>query len=141
MSVRENLLLQSRAAESDVLARAADVFPRLGERLEQRAGTLSGGEQQMLAVARAYLADPKFVFLDEVSLGLAPLIVDEIFAFLRRLADSGASLLLVEQYVTRALKIADFVFILNQGQVAFAGEPAELDAAEVFRTYVGAEVV
>jgi branched-chain amino acid transport system ATP-binding protein len=90
-------------------------------------------------VARAYLSNSSFVFLDEVSLGLAPRVVDEIFAFLRRLADGGTSLLLVEQYVVRALKIADFVFILNQGEVAFAGEPAELDEAEVFRTYVGAD--
>src|SRR5260370_292728 len=73
-----------------------------------------------------------------VSLGLAPRIVDELFPFLRRLADGGASLLLVEQYVVRALKIADFVFILNQGEVAFAGEPGELDEADVFRTYLGA---
>jgi len=140
MSVRENLLLQARARETDALGQAIDAFPRLGERLDQRAGTLSGGEQQMLAVARAYLSNPSFVFLDEVSLGLAPRIVDEIFTFLRRLSDRGASLLLVEQYVTRALRIADFVFILSQGEVAFAGEPSELDAAEVFRTYIGADV-
>jgi branched-chain amino acid transport system ATP-binding protein len=140
LSVKENLLLQAPAGDDDALAKATDAFPRLGERLEQRAGTMSGGEQQMLAVARAYLSNPSYVFLDEVSLGLAPRVVDEIFTFLRRLADGGASLLLVEQYVVRALKIADFVFILNQGEVAFAGEPGELDEAEVFRTYVGAEV-
>src|SRR5438309_5513188 len=140
LSVKENLLLQAPAGGDDALAKATDAFPRLGERLDQRAGTMSGGEQQMLAVARAYLSNPSYVFLDEVSLGLAPRVVDEIFTFLRRLADGGASLLLVEQYVVRALKIADFVFILNQGEVAFAGEPAELDEAEVFRTYVGADV-
>jgi branched-chain amino acid transport system ATP-binding protein len=140
LSVKENLLLQAPAGDDDALAKAIDAFPRLGERLDQRAGTMSGGEQQMLAVARAYLSNPSYVFLDEVSLGLAPRIVDEIFTFLRRLADGGASLLLVEQYVVRALKIADFVFILNQGQIAFAGEPGELDEAEVFRTYVGADV-
>jgi branched-chain amino acid transport system ATP-binding protein len=140
LSVRENLLLQAPPGDVDALAKAIDAFPRLGERLDQRAGTMSGGEQQMLAVARAYLSNPSFVFLDEVSLGLAPRIVDEIFTFLRRLADGGASLLLVEQYVVRALKIADFVFILNQGEVAFAGEPGELDEAEVFRTYLGADV-
>jgi branched-chain amino acid transport system ATP-binding protein len=141
MSVRENLLLQAPAGqEEDALAKAVEAFPRLGERLGQRAGTMSGGEQQMLAVARAYLSNPSFVFLDEVSLGLAPRIVDEIFAFLRRLADTGAALLLVEQYVTRALAIADFVFILNQGEVTFAGEPGELDEAEIFASYVGADV-
>jgi len=140
MSVKENLLLQALPGDKDALAKAVEAFPRLGERLDQRAGTMSGGEQQMLAVARAYLANPSFIFLDEVSLGLAPRIVDEIFAFLRRLADGGASLLVVEQYVTRALNIADFVFILNQGEVVFAGEPGELDEAEVFRTYVGADL-
>jgi branched-chain amino acid transport system ATP-binding protein len=141
MTVKDNLLLQSPPGqETASLERAIDVFPRLGERLDQRAGTMSGGEQQMLAVARAYLANPSIVLLDEVSLGLAPKIVDEIFAFLDRLAELGASLLVVEQYVNRALAIADFVFILNQGQVVFAGESHELDQAEIFRTYVGADV-
>jgi branched-chain amino acid transport system ATP-binding protein len=141
MTVKDNLLLQSPPGqETASLERAIDVFPRLGERLDQRAGTMSGGEQQMLAVARAYLANPSLVLLDEVSLGLAPKIVDEIFAFLDRLAELGASLLVVEQYVNRALAIADFVFILNQGQVVFAGESHELDQAEIFRTYVGADV-
>ena len=141
MSVRENLLLQAPPGEEgDAVAKAVDAFPRLGERLEQRAGTMSGGEQQMLAMARAYLSNPSYVFLDEVSLGLAPKVIDEIFAFLRRLADQGVALLLVEQYVTRALAIADFAFILSQGEIVFAGEPGELDEAEVFRTYVGADV-
>src|SRR2546423_14067598 len=145
MTVRENLLLQAgssgRVTREDTLGKAVDAFPRLGERLEQRAGTMSGGEQQMLAMARAYLSNPSYVFLDEVSLGLAPKVVDEIFAFLRRLADQGVALLLVEQYVTRALAIADFAFILSQGEIVFAGEPGELDEAEVFRTYVGADVI
>ena len=101
----------------------AEAFPRLGERLDQRAGTMSGGEQQMLALARAYVAGSKTVLLDEVSMGLAPKIVDEIFEFLHRLATEGAALLLVEQYVARALDLADFVYILNRGRVAFAGEP------------------
>ena len=141
MSVKENLLLQAVAGEEDVaLDRAVEVFPRLGERLEQRAGTLSGGEQQMLALARAYVAKPEVVLLDEVSLGLAPKIVDEVFEFLAHLASLGTSLLIVEQYIARALAIADFVFLLNQGRIVFAGETDELDQAEVFRTYVGADV-
>jgi branched-chain amino acid transport system ATP-binding protein len=141
MTVRENLLLQAPPGDEDAaIAKAVEAFPALGQRLAQLAGTLSGGEQQMLAISRAYLSNPRFVFLDEVSLGLAPRIVDSIFEFLQRLADSGAALLLVEQYVIRALGIADFVFILNQGEIAFAGEPGELDEAEVFRTYVGADV-
>jgi len=141
LTVRENVLLQAPDGDGDTaLSKAIEAFPRLGERLNQRAGTMSGGEQQMLAMARAYLASPKLVLLDEVSLGLAPMIVDEIFAFLARLAREGASLLLVEQYISRALAIADFVFVLNQGEIAFAGETDELDQAELYRTYVGAEV-
>jgi branched-chain amino acid transport system ATP-binding protein len=141
MTVKDNLLLQAPDGhEADALGQAVDAFPRLGERLHQRAGTLSGGEQQMLAIARAYLANPALVLLDEVSLGLAPKVVDEIFGFLGRLRDRGASLLLVEQYVARALALADFVFVLNQGEIAFAGETRELDSTEVFKTYVGAGI-
>jgi len=141
LTVKDNLLLQARRGhELTALERAVEAFPRLGERMGQRSGTLSGGEQQMLALARAYLADPSLVLLDEVSLGLAPNIVDEIFQFLARLADKGASLLLVEQYITRALAIADFAFVLSQGEVVFAGEADELDQAAVFESYVGAEI-
>jgi branched-chain amino acid transport system ATP-binding protein len=141
LTVRDNLLLQAPDGNgNEAIEKAVGVFPRLGERLSQRAGTMSGGEQQMLAMARAYLANPTLVLLDEVSLGLAPMIVDEIFEFLAKLAREGASLLLVEQYISRALAIADFVFVLNQGEIAFAGEADELDQAELYRTYVGAEV-
>jgi branched-chain amino acid transport system ATP-binding protein len=138
MTVRHNLQLQSRRGEEgEALAKAVDAFPRLGERLDQLAGTMSGGEQQMLAVARAYLADPRVVLLDEVSLGLAPRVVDEIFAFLARLSELGTSILLVEQYVARALAIADFVFVLDGGEIAFAGEAAEVDGSKIFESYVG----
>jgi branched-chain amino acid transport system ATP-binding protein len=141
MTVRDNLLLQSRRGqESEALDRATEVFPRLGERLDQQAGTMSGGEQQMLAVARAYLSNPTLVLLDEVSLGLAPKVVDEIFLFLDRLAELGTSLLVVEQYIARALSIADFVFVLNQGEIVFAGETHELDQSAIAREYLGAEV-
>ena len=140
MTVRENLLLQAPARDADAsIERAVQAFPRLGERLSQRAGTMSGGEQQMLAVARAYLASPSVVLLDEVSLGLAPIVVDEIFEFFSKIASEGTSLLLVEQYVSRALAIADFVFILTNGEVGFAGETREIDEAEIFRTYTGAD--
>ena len=140
MTVEDNLLLQAPAGEErSSIDRAVEAFPRLGERLQQRAGTLSGGEQQMLAVARAYLSSPTVVLLDEVSLGLAPIIVDEIFEFFSLVARQGTSLLLVEQYVSRALAIADFVFLLNHGEIAFAGETEEIDEAEIFRTYTGAD--
>jgi branched-chain amino acid transport system ATP-binding protein len=138
LTVRDNLLLQSPPGkESQSLERAAEVFPKLGQRLDQLAGTMSGGEQQMLALTRSYVQSPKVVLLDEVSMGLAPKIVDEIFDFLATLAAEGASLLLVEQYVTRALAVADYVYVLGKGEVSFVGEPAELDGDDVFRAYTG----
>ena len=112
-------------------------FPRLGERLTQRAGTMSGGEQQMLALARAYVAGAKTVLLDEVSMGLAPKIIDEIFEYLHQLASQGAALLLVEQYVARALELADFVYILNKGRVQFVGESDELGEEQILASYLG----
>jgi branched-chain amino acid transport system ATP-binding protein len=140
LTVRENLSLQAGTGGKDGLAKAVEAFPRLGERLSQTAGTLSGGEQQMLALARSYIANPKLMLLDEVSMGLAPKIVDEIFEFLGRVAHEGASLLLVEQYVTRALALADYVYLLNRGQVAYRGEPSELQDEDVFARYLGTEV-
>jgi branched-chain amino acid transport system ATP-binding protein len=141
MTVRDNLLLQApRGCEKEAVGRAVSAFPRLGQRLDQVAGTMSGGEQQMLALARTYVQRPAVVLLDEVSMGLAPKVVDEIFAFLRLLATEGTSLLLVEQYVTRALEAADYVYLLNRGAVSFAGEPGELDGEDIFASYVGASV-
>lgn len=141
LTVRENLVLQSpRGEEKTAIDRAVSVFPRLGERLGQIAGTMSGGEQQMLALARTYVQHPRFVLLDEVSMGLAPKVVDEIFEFLALLREQHVSLLLVEQYVTRALAVADYVYLLNRGEVSFAGEPSELEGEDVFQQYVGADV-
>jgi branched-chain amino acid transport system ATP-binding protein len=136
LTVRENLLLQVSAREADSIGRAVDAFPILGERMSQVAGTLSGGQQQMLALARAYLSNPSVILLDEVSMGLAPKIVDEIFEFLARLSEAGAALLLVEQYVTRALAVADYVYMLSKGQVTFCGEPGELNDDDVFASYL-----
>jgi branched-chain amino acid transport system ATP-binding protein len=136
LTVRDNLLLQA-AGRTDAVEQATSAFPRLGERLDQAAGTLSGGEQQMLALARAYVQQPRTALLDEVSMGLAPVIVDEIFAFLGTLAREGAALLLVEQYVTKALAMADYVVLLNKGRVSFWGEPAELDGQDLFKQYAG----
>jgi branched-chain amino acid transport system ATP-binding protein len=138
MSVKDNIRLQVKDGfKGDPVAAVAEAFPRLGERLAQRAGTMSGGEQQMLALARAYVAGAKTVLLDEVSMGLAPKIIDEIFEYLHRLAAQGAALLLVEQYVARALELADFVYILNKGRVQFVGESDELGEEQILASYLG----
>jgi len=140
LSVADNLRLQaSRKVDRKALALASSVFPRLGQRRRQIAGTLSGGEQQMLALSRAYVSEPTTVLLDEVSMGLAPLIVDEIFEYLRTLAAEGLSLLVVEQYVARALQLADYVYILNRGRIRFAGEPAEVGDETVLESYLGVQ--
>jgi branched-chain amino acid transport system ATP-binding protein len=137
LTVRENLAVFAKGSADDALARATEAFPVLGQRMGQRAGTLSGGEQQMLALARAYVTEPRVVLLDEVSMGLAPKIVDDIFAFIERLARTGVSLLLVEQYVTRALEMAHHVYVLNRGRVTFSGPRSELDEENVFAGYLG----
>jgi branched-chain amino acid transport system ATP-binding protein len=130
--------MQARTGrEREAAERAVDAFPVLATRMAQVAGTLSGGEQQMLALARAYVTEPHVVMLDEVSMGLSPRILDEIFVFLKELASAGVAMLVVEQYVARALAISDYVFILNRGAVVFAGEPAELDGDDVFSKYLG----
>jgi branched-chain amino acid transport system ATP-binding protein len=139
LSVADNLRLQApRSVDRRAVDLAAAVFPRLAQRRNQLAGTMSGGEQQMLALSRAYVAEPATVLLDEVSMGLAPLIVDEIFRYLRRIASEGISLLVVEQYVARALELADYVYILNRGRIRFAGEPAEVGDQTVLESYLGA---
>jgi branched-chain amino acid transport system ATP-binding protein len=140
LSVRDNIRLQANPAlDLEPVQAVAEAFPRLGERLDQRAGTMSGGEQQMLALAHAYVAGSNTVLLDEVSMGLAPKIIDEIFDYLRRLAEKGAALLLVEQYVGRALELADFVYILNKGRVQFVGEAGELGEEQILASYLGVE--
>jgi branched-chain amino acid transport system ATP-binding protein len=138
LTVRDNLRLQAPGdLDGPTLSAVSAVFPRLAERLDQTAGTMSGGEQQMLALAHAYVASPTVVLLDEVSMGLAPRIVDEIFEYLRDLAGRGAALLLVEQYVARALDLADYVYILRKGRIEFAGEPKELGSDAILASYLG----
>jgi branched-chain amino acid transport system ATP-binding protein len=141
LSVADNLRLQIPPSrrESDI-DKALEAFPVLRDRLRQAAGTLSGGQQQMLALARCYLAKPAIVLLDEVSMGLAPRIVDEIFNALLSLAATGVALLLVEQYVSRALQMADTVHLLNRGSITFAGPSGDLDPATVMRGYLGADL-
>ena len=113
-------------------------FPRLEERSKQLAGTLSGGEQQMLAVARAMMARPKLLMMDEPSLGLAPLVVEEIFRIISDLNADGTTIFLVEQNAHMALQVADHFFLLEQGQVTFSGKPGQLSEHEVIqRAYLG----
>lgn len=139
LSVADNIRLQAPAhVDRRAIKMAADAFPRLGERLDQLAGSMSGGEQQMLALAHAYVSAPHIVLLDEVSMGLAPKIVDEIFDHLRVLASRGTALLIVEQYVSKALELADYVYILNKGRISFVGEPSEIDDDVVAKSYLGA---
>jgi branched-chain amino acid transport system ATP-binding protein len=108
--------------------------------MSQLAGSLSGGEQQMLAIVRAYVSNPRLVLVDEASIGLAPLVVDGLFKFLGQIAKEGTTLLIVEQYVTRALALADSVYVLNRGQVAFSGKSDALSSEDIFETYLGVEV-
>jgi branched-chain amino acid transport system ATP-binding protein len=138
LTVRENLRLQIPPSRKDgTVEPALEAFPILKERLGQSAGSMSGGQQQMLALSRCFLADPKVVLLDEVSIGLAPRIIDEIFVALDKLAKAGVSLLLVEQYVSRALKAADHIYLLDRGQITFSGSPNEIDEDELTRRYLG----
>ncbi|WP_028984575.1 ABC transporter ATP-binding protein [Sporichthya polymorpha] len=138
LTVGDNLLLQSPPGEfRKAFATATGTFPRLGERARQIAGTMSGGEQQMLALAHAYVGNPRVVLLDEVSMGLAPKIVEEIFDYLTDLGRQGIAQLLVEQYVGQALKMADYVYILDRGRISFAGEPAEISEETIMNSYLG----
>jgi branched-chain amino acid transport system ATP-binding protein len=141
LTVRENLaLFAGKSSAGAALDRTAKEFPVLGQRLKQVAGTLSGGEQQMLALSRTFIGTPKVILLDEVSLGLAPKVVDELFEFLTKLAASGVSLLLVEQYVDRALAMADYVYLMGRGRVEYEGAPGGLDVARVKQSYVGMDL-
>jgi branched-chain amino acid transport system ATP-binding protein len=143
MSVRENLLAGAyqrrdrREIESDV-ERMYARFPRLRERREQLAGTLSGGEQQMLAVARALMSRPRLLLMDEPSLGLAPIVVSEIFDIVAELNRDGTTIFLVEQNAHMALKVAHQFFLMEQGRVTFRGTPGELAEDDVIqRAYLG----
>lgn len=116
---------------------ALEAFPTLGDRLRQRAGSMSGGQQQMLALSRCFLSQPSVVLLDEVSMGLAPKVIDEIFGAIRTLADQGVALLVVEQYVQRALEMADALYLMNRGSIRFAGAPGDIDADALQHHYLG----
>ena len=144
LTVRENLRMQvapgANGTAKDGTERVLTTFPVLRDRLGQTAGTMSGGQQQLLALARCYLTSPRVVMLDEVSMGLAPKVVDEIFSAIVTLASSGVALVLVEQYVNRALELASRAVLLDRGTVAYAGPTRDLDEAAVLRGYLGVDV-
>jgi branched-chain amino acid transport system ATP-binding protein len=140
LTVKENLILQARPgrrAAEEAVALAVEAFPVLGKRLSQPAQNLSGGEQQMLAVTQAYVRQPTLIMVDEASFGLAPKIVDAIFGFLRRAIDGGAALLIVDQFVDRALAMADQAYVLSGGEIVYAGAASDLSQDEIVSRYLG----
>jgi branched-chain amino acid transport system ATP-binding protein len=142
LTVMENLELGSftRARERRAanLDKVFEIFPRLKERLTQLAGTMSGGEQQMLAIGRGLMAEPRLLILDEPSLGLSPLLVEEMFALIRKLREGGLAVLLVEQNVGQSLEIADRAYVMENGSIRFSGLPTELlGSDELRRSYLG----
>lgn len=142
MSVRENLELGSyrraRANRAANLERAFTIFPRLKERTGQLAGTLSGGEQQMLAIGRGLMAEPRLIIMDEPSLGLSPLLVEEMFALIARIAAEGLAVMLVEQNVVQSLELAARAYVLENGAVVMAGKAEDLARdPRLMKTYLG----
>lgn len=141
LTVEENLLLGAytqSGVDPEVLAWVYDLFPRLEERKKQLAGTLSGGEQQMLAIGRALMSKPELLLLDEPSLGIAPILVKAIFAQIKKIAQTGVTVLLVEQNARAALKLADRGYVLEVGKIVFSGTSSELlDSPRIQEAYLG----
>lgn len=142
LTVLENLELgaytRARGRISENLTRVFDTFPRLRERITQLAGTMSGGEQQMLAIGRGLMAEPRLLILDEPSLGLSPLLVEEMFTLIAKLCTDGLSILLVEQNVGQSLEIANRAYVLENGTIRFTGTCAELLSSDTLRkSYLG----
>jgi len=143
MSIRENLVLGSYTARTDKerrLERVYELFPKLAERNAQKAGTLSGGEAQMLSIGRSLMTDPDVLLLDEPSLGLAPKLIPELFETIQAINDDGVAVLIVEQEMRRALEISDVGYLLENGSITVrAGASELLDDPEVIKKYLGAE--
>ena len=143
LTVYENLLAgayikSAKALEKENLERCYEIFPKLAERKDQLAGSLSGGEQQMVAIARGVMQNPKILMMDEPSLGLAPIIVENIFETIQKINKMGTTILLVEQNVASSLEIADKVFVIETGENAMSGTGAELkDNADLQKAYLG----
>ena len=148
LSVEDNLLLGGyshlpkffgyRAQAALSLEKIYQLFPRLRERATQTAGTLSGGEQQMLTIGRALMANPKVMLLDEPSMGLAPVLVQEVFKIISRLKEAGITLLLVEQFARSALQVADYVYVMEHGQIVLEGLPSDMHKNQrVLAAYLG----
>lgn len=142
LTVRENLELggyrRGKANRSRNIDHVVAVFPRLSERFAQKAGTLSGGEQQMLAIGRGMMAEPELLILDEPSIGLSPLLVEEMFDLIAKLKTEGLTILLVEQNVLQSMEIADRAFVMENGHIRLSGKPSVLmDDPELQRAYLG----
>jgi branched-chain amino acid transport system ATP-binding protein len=143
MTVKENLelgafLRNDKAGVSSDMDRVLELFPRLKERIQQRAGTMSGGEQQMLAVSRALMGSPKLLLLDEPSMGLAPVLVEMIFDTITKIRQQGTTILLIEQNAMAALEVADRAYVLESGKVKLSGKAAELRKNdEITKAYLG----
>ena len=142
LTVKDNLELGSyrrgKSIRSSNLENVLDIFPKLSERISQTAGTLSGGEQQMVAIGRGLMGDPRLLLLDEPSLGLSPLLVEQMFELIKKISDNGLTVLLVEQNVTQSLSIADRAYVIEEGSIAISGLSKDLlKNAELKRSYLG----
>jgi branched-chain amino acid transport system ATP-binding protein len=142
LTVKDNLELGSyrrgKSNRSSNLENVLNIFPKLSERISQTAGTLSGGEQQMVAIGRGLMGDPRLLLLDEPSLGLSPLLVEQMFDLIKKISDNGLTVLLVEQNVTQSLSIADRAYVIEEGAIAISGlSKDQLKNAELKRSYLG----
>ena len=142
LTVKDNLELGSyrrgKSNRASNLENVLDIFPKLSERISQTAGTLSGGEQQMVAIGRGLMGDPRLLLLDEPSLGLSPLLVEQMFDLIKKISDNGLTVLLVEQNVTQSLSIADRAYVIEEGAIAISGLSKDLlKNAELKRSYLG----